>query len=235
MGKIKKILVVQNPVSGARRLNYVRKIIDELRVLGADVKIYFTTAASDATEYLKTVTDEYDLIVIAGGDGTVNEAINGMMNKQTPLGVIPAGTANVLAKELGMPTAVKKLARVLIAGNSKPVYLSQINGRRFSLCVGCGFDAWVVRDVNLKIKKVFGKLAYFLSMIKCIHLYGSRQFTVEIDGKNYHGQSVIILNGRLYAGQFILSRHGDLSRPELQVMIISASSKLQLIGYLFPR
>ncbi|MBV1883262.1 MAG: YegS/Rv2252/BmrU family lipid kinase [Pseudomonadales bacterium] len=228
----KKILVIQNPVAGAKKIDFVQNVIDELTLLGATVDIYKTKAANDATDYLKTINNEFDLIAIAGGDGTVNEAINGLIDNDTPIGLIPTGTTNVMAKELGVPKTPKKIAATLMEGKLSDFYLSRLNGRRFAMFVGCGFDAWVVKNVNLDTKKRFGKLAYFISMVQSLHLYGSRRYKVEIDGKNYNALSIIIVNGRLYGGQFVICKTGNVAKPALQVMMFSVPDKFRLVCYL---
>lgn len=233
MSTQKNILVVQNPTAGKRKLRYVDDVVAELEKLGAKVERYFTKAANDATVYLESLTETYDLIAIAGGDGTINEAVNGLKNNSTQIGVIPVGTTNVFAKELGLPTNAKKVAKKLVAGITKDVYLARANGQRFIAFAGFGYDAWVIRDVNLDIKERFGKLAYILSMFKAVRHYGSRNFKVEIDGSHYTAKSIIIVNGRLYGGQFIISKNSDLSKDEVQVMMFSVPDRVRLIGYLF--
>lgn len=222
----KKILVIKNPVSKNGKNNrFIDKVVDELQLKNCHVCVYETKSAGDGISYLLALEEKFDVIVAAGGDGTINEVINGMVNlKTTPLALIPAGTTNVLAKELGIPRRVKVIADIITNGLAKSVYLGQLNERRFSMMVGLGYDAWVVNNVNLKIKKRFGKLAYVLSMFKELFTFGKQTFVVEIDGRQTVASSMIITQGKYYAGSFILSRKADLSQPTMQAIIIETES-----------
>ncbi len=225
----KKILVVKNPVSASgRRQAFVNKVIDRLEKEDCLLSVYETTAAGDAISYLLDLEHSFDLVVAAGGDGTVNEVINGMIHMpRTPLALIPAGTTNVLAKELGLPRNVDGIVKVIMSGLSKSVYLARLNDRRFSMMVGVGYDAWVVNKVNLDLKKRFGKVAYVLSMLKEIFTFGQQRFVAEIDGRQVNVTSMIVTQGKYYAGSFVLSRKADLSNPYMQAIVVDTPSLLR--------
>ena len=228
-----KILVIFNPVSGGGQRQVLDEVISHLSQAGCDVTLYETKGPEDATVYLKNLSQPYDLIVAAGGDGTTNEVVNGLVDQTIPLAVIPIGTTNVLAKELNLPKNPKALAKAILKGKIREVHLARMNQKRFVLMAGFGYDAWVVNGVNLNIKKRFGKLAYVLSMLQQIRPYGSKSYDVNVDGKTFKAQSVIITNGRYYGGSFILSRKANLSDPNLQVFIFKAKGKLKLLTILF--
>jgi len=222
----KKILVILNPVSkNGKNRRYVDRVVRHLRMQLCDVCIYETSSAGDAISYLLNLKEKFDVIVAAGGDGTVNEVINGMVHiKTTPLALIPAGTTNVLAKELGLPRRVKAVSDVITNGLAMPVYLGQLNDRRFSMMVGLGYDAWVVNRVNLKVKKHFGKLAYVISMFQQLFTFGKQSFVTEIDGRVISASSMIVTQGKYYAGSFVLSKKADLSVPSMQAVVIETQS-----------
>jgi YegS/Rv2252/BmrU family lipid kinase len=222
----KKILIIKNPVSASgKKNNLVAQVIQELKQNQCDVLVYETLSAGDGISYLLDLQEKFDVIVAAGGDGTVNEVINGMVNiKTTPLAVIPVGTTNVLAKELALPKKAKTLAEIILKGLAKPVYLGRLNDRRFSMMVGVGYDAWIVNEVNLDIKKSFGKLAYVLSMIKQLFTFGKQTFLAEIDGRQTNVSSMIVTQGKYYAGSFVLSRKSSLSSPTMQAIVIDTES-----------
>ncbi len=227
----KKILVVRNPSSGrGKKIAYVDKVVSALRALGCDVTVYDTQCAGDGISYLLSLEEEFDVIVAAGGDGTVNEVINGMVHKvNTPLALIPAGTTNVLAKELGLPRRAASLAKVIAQGLSKPVHLGRLNGKRFAMMVGVGYDAWVVNEVNLDIKQRFGKLAYVISMFREVLNFGKQRYLAEVDGRVIECGSMIITQGKYYAGSFIISKQADLSKPSMQVLIVATRSRLKFL------
>lgn len=227
----KKILVIKNPVAAnGKKLKLVNSVIEALKSKMCDVLIYETKSVGDGISYLLSLEERFDVIVAAGGDGTVNEVINGMIHhKTTPLALIPAGTTNVLAKELGLSKKPSELTDVIMNGLAKPVYLGQLNDRRFSMMVGVGYDAWVVNEVNLDIKKRFGKLAYVISMFQQLFTFGKQSFVAEIDGRTTNVSSMIITNGKYYAGSFILSRKAGLSEPSMQAIVIDTGSLLKFL------
>lgn len=207
--------------------------MDLLRSQNIQVTVYETQCAGDAQQYLKQADLRVDLVVAAGGDGTVNEVINGLGERKIPLGVIPIGTANVLAKELHLSSEPKKIVKAIIRGNIKPVYFSKLNDTRCTMMVGFGFDAWTVQGVSLKLKKRLGKLAYVHSMLRHIRCYGKKVFQVEVDGKVYSAFSVVVTNGRHYGGQYVISRHADLQQDSIQVLIFQGPTVMHLLLYLF--
>ncbi|MDF1761966.1 MAG: diacylglycerol kinase family lipid kinase [Oleibacter sp.] len=226
------ILVIHNPISGNGNNVLVDRVIEGLKILGHDVDYYATQSAGDATRYLQQMTTELDIVVAAGGDGTVNEVVNGLINRPNNsyrLAVIPIGTTNVLAKELGIGRSASKIVRMFRNELTKEIYPARANGRRFLLMAGVGYDAWVVDNVDLALKKRIGKFAYILSMIKQLKWFGSKNYQVTVDGKVYQANSVVITNGRLYGGSFTISRHADLSSAKTQVLMMSSRSPLRFL------
>lgn len=229
------VLIIFNPVSGAGNRKKVEAVKTALEAKGAAVDLYLTQSAGDATRYLQGYGGELDVIAIAGGDGTVNEVVNGLQGRAVDsyrLALIPTGTTNVLAAELAFPSDAEKIADIILHGRQKPIYLGQINQRRFVLMAGVGFDAWVVDNVDLALKKKVGKLAYILSMFKQIPNFGKKHYRVEIDGEAYTANSVVITNGRYYGGSFTLSRKANLSNETTQVLMISGNSPWKFVGIL---
>lgn len=227
-----QVLIVFNPVSGSGRQALVHEVADILQQQGCAVTLYPTQHAGDATHYLQHCEGTLDIVVAAGGDGTVNEVVNGLLerdNQSYRLAVIPAGTTNVLAMELGLGKHARQIADVILQGREKAVYPGRINGRRFLLMAGIGYDAWVVDNVSLALKKKTGKLAYVVSMIRQLGKFGRKTYQVEADGQSYQANSVVITNGRYYGGSFILSRSADLSRSDTQVLMIRAKNPLTFL------
>ncbi len=94
---------------------------------------------------------------------------------------------------------------------------------------GVGYDAWVVQGVNLQLKQKTGKLAYLLSMVQQLPAYGRRAYRVTVDGRAAQAYSLIMTNGRFYAGAFVLSRRASLAQPQIQVLMMQGRSRLQLL------
>lgn len=230
-----QVLIVFNPVSGSGNRRIVEAVQQALSNRGCDVSLYPTQSAGDATRYLAAYEGQLDVVAVAGGDGTINEVVNGLRerdNQSYRLALIPTGTVNVLAAELGIGKTPEGIADIILQGREKPIYLGSVNDRRFVLMAGIGYDAWVVDNVDLALKKKVGKLAYVLSMLKQLRHFGKKTYQLTVDSERYQANSVVITNGRYYAGSFVLSRQADLSKPTTQVLMISGNSPLKFIGIL---
>ena len=213
-----KVTVIYSPAAGGGREALLYRFVAELERLGATVCQYHTKGPHDATDYLKGLADQGDCVVAVGGDGTTNEVLNGLA-AGVALGVFATGTANVLAKELELPKKPEQAAQVVVQGKSVSVTPARLNGRRFLMMCGVGYDAWVVNGVNLGINDRFGKLAYVQSMLGQIGRYGQSHYRVEVDGRPLDCFSAIITNGRHYGGSFVLSREANILRPQVQVLL----------------
>lgn len=227
-----KVLIISNPTSGKASQEFVAQVQQELVTAGAEVELYLTQAANDATAYLANYSGGLDVVAVAGGDGTINEAINGLKEKDSStfrIALIPTGTTNVLAGELKIKRNAKHISQIILQGKEKPIYPGRINDRRFLLMAGVGYDAWVVDNVDLDLKKKVGKLAYVLSMLKQLRHFGKKEYRLQVDGKEYLANSVVITNGRLYGGSFVLSKQADLSAPTTQVLMLNGKNMWSLL------
>lgn len=223
-----KVLVIYNPAAGGGRDALLRRFVQALQARGAEVETYHTTGPGDATRALQARTDQGDVVVAVGGDGTTNEVLNGLQ-PEVPLGLFATGTANVLAKELALPKHPEQAAEVVVNGRNLLVWPGQLNAQRFLMWVGVGYDAWVVRGVNLAVKRVFGKLAYVQAMLQQVARYGQVRYRFVIDGREQLAYSAVIANASHYGGDFILSRQARLTAPTLQVLMFTRPGRWQLI------
>lgn len=250
---MKRFLIIFNPVSGSnpkknlKKIKLIKKGLKQHYLSEnpdektCKVKVYKTRHAGDGIDYVANYQKPFDVIVAAGGDGTVNEMINGLVeydqknpDAQYKIATIATGTTNVLAMELGLPVKVDDIVSMLTAEKTKEIYLGRINGRRFILMAGVGFDAWVVDSVNLDLKKKIGKGAYVWSMLKQIWNFGKKTYQVTVNEGMESEQillanSMIITNGKLYGGQYILSRNADLTKNTTQIILLRGKSPLGLL------
>lgn len=223
-----KVQVVYNPVAGGGRERALARLVAALQARQAEVEVYRTTAPGDATRWLRSEAGPADVVVAVGGDGTTNEVINGL-GRHTPLAVMATGTANVLARELELPAQPEAVAELVVSGARMTIWPGRLNGRRFLMWVGVGYDAWVVNGTNLALKHKIGKGAYVLSMLSQVARYGSSRFVVSVDGTEHQCYSAIIANARYYGGSFILSRRADISRPQMQVLLFTLPGRWTLL------
>ncbi len=162
------MMIVFNPAAGRRRAQLLWRVLDVMATSGVRLEIAETTHAGHATELArKAAVAGVRLVVAAGGDGTIAEVANGLAGSTCRLGIIPLGTANVLAHELGLPFAPRAVAASLAFGRTRIVWPGVAHERRgatrlFVQMVGAGFDAQVVHRLSLRLKRAIGRSAYVL-------------------------------------------------------------------------
>jgi diacylglycerol kinase (ATP) len=187
--------------------------------------LYATSGADEARELAaKFAADGEPVVVAAGGDGTLNAVVSGLAGSHTALGVLPAGTMNVFARELGIPFAsLPKAFDVINRGNVREVDLFEANGSPFLQMAGVGFDAKVIEETTWESKKMLGPLAYLLAAVKVLGEKPPRMEIICADGRREECVAVLAGNGSLYGGQFKLFRMADNQDEMLDVLVFKES------------
>jgi YegS/Rv2252/BmrU family lipid kinase len=203
---------------------------------GITVDSIATTGPGHAGEIARRAVDRgADLILVAGGDGTINEAVNGMANSDVPLGILPAGTANVLANELGIGKTMERAAAVLADSLQERVALGVISNetsrRHFLLMAGAGLDADIVYHLNQRMKEAFGKVAYWVGGFSKV---GRRipEFTVQADGREYHAGFALLSRVRNYGGDLEIAPTISLLDDEFEMVLFEGESSLGFLKYM---
>jgi YegS/Rv2252/BmrU family lipid kinase len=228
----RRILVVYNPKAGRFTARRFWRVMRRLSDAQATVTVRETAGRGDAESFAAAASaGEFDVIVAAGGDGTINEVVNGLTGKNLPLAVIPLGTANVLAQEIGLPACSSAITRSILAGEARPIHVGTANGRRFVMMAGVGFDAHVVAAVGPRVKRVLGKAAYAIESFVTMLRFAYPAYRVTIDGENYDAASVIIANGRFYAGRFVCAPRASLSDGRLHVCLFLRTGPWSVVRY----
>lgn len=183
--------------------------------------LYATNGLEEARELAaRFAADGEPLVIAAGGDGTLNAVVAGLAGSRTALGIIPTGTMNVFARELGIPYDNHARAlEVILEGNVREVDLFEASGAPFVQMAGVGFDAMVIEETAWETKKMLGPLAYLLSAVKVL---GEKPPVMEViceDGRREEGVAVLAGNGSLYGGQFKLFPHADNQDRKLDVLV----------------
>jgi diacylglycerol kinase (ATP) len=228
----RRVLVIFNPVAGRRRRLKLNRVLVGLESQGCEVTLRETAAKGDA-EALALAADPaaFDVVVAAGGDGTINEIINGLAASPLPLALIPLGTANVLAAEIGLDLSAAAIAETIARGDAAPIYLGSANGRRFAMMIGIGIDARVVEALDPRLKRLAGKLAFVWSALGAIARYRPARYDLEIDGTHYLAAAAVLANGRFYGGRFILAPRANLGHPSLQIVLLERPGRWNLLRY----
>ena len=232
-GPARRLLVIHNPTAGGwRRKTRFDRALAELARHGCRVEVRATAARGDAERMARAArAEEFDLVVAAGGDGTINVVVNGLVHSGLPLGVIPLGTANVFASEIGLPTGIQAAASFAARAPIVPVHVGHANGRCFSLMAGAGFDALVVAGVDGRLKRLCGKCAYVTESLFRMTAWRSKPYAVTVDGKRHAAASVIIAKGRYYAGRYVVAPSASLSSPSFQVVLFRKGGRLAVMRY----
>lgn len=225
-------LVIFNPTAGHRRQIYLQQVLDRLTVLGCRTELRETTCRGDAEQFCRDLhSGEFDAVLIAGGDGTINEAINGLQHTDIPIGIIPTGTANVMACELNMPQKPEAVANMLASAAPRTVHTGSLNNRKFIMMAGAGFDAHVVAAVTPALKRSLRKMAYVLKSLILLFRFSCPPYQITIDGRDYSAASVVIANGHYYGGKYVCAPDAKLSDPDLHVCLFKRQGRLAAATY----
>ena len=204
--------------------------LKHLKMHGLQFDLHETTGPGDGEKAARRAVLEkpYDAVVAAGGDGTINEVANGLLGTELPLGIIPLGTVNVLALELGLFKDPEKVAQAIVFGPARAVTVGNANGRAFLLMVGAGFDGRVVAGVSSQLKNSLGRMAYALMGLKEIFLSRPADLVVDADGVRYPASWVVVSNSSLYGGKFLLAPETGLESPGFAVSLVTGKTRWAL-------
>jgi diacylglycerol kinase (ATP) len=232
MSRNRSVLVVFNPVAGWRRRQRFARFVDALQATDCRVTVRETTARGDAERFAREASPtDFDVIAVAGGDGTVNEVVNGLAHSTLTLAIVPLGTANVMANELGLPATMEGCAKVIAEGRHQRVRVGALNGRRFVMMAGVGFDAHVVNGVTPALKRRFGKLAYVWRSLVGIARYRLADYEIVVDGKNHRAASAIVAKGHFYGGTFSIAPDARLADPWFYVCLFKNGGGWNALRY----
>jgi len=222
--------VIFNPAARGEKARRFRRQLD---AIGALCAFKATAAPGDARRLAaEAVRDGYDLIAAAGGDGTINEVLNGIGDApdgfaRAWLGVLPLGTVNVFARELKIPLRIGRAWEVLQRGNEIKIDLPRaefsadgvLQKRYFCQLAGAGLDARAIELVDWQHKKQVGKLAYVIAGLKALR-EKKPQITVRANGQSATGELVLVGNGRFYGGSFAILPLADLCDGRLDICVL---------------
>ena len=245
---VERVEIIFNPTAGRSggRADDAQTMVRLLANRGIKAEARPTSGPSDATRLAREAAERNaDVVVSYGGDGTLNEVLQGIVGSQTALAVWAGGTANVVARDLKMPQSIELLADVIAAGKTTRIALgvarqevkedAQLDGspepRYFLMFAGIGLDASVARRVNSKLKRRTGQFAFWVEGLKHIVSWKPEEFTVEVDGKKYSGVFALIANGKGYGGGLCMAPEARLEDPSLEVYVVPR--RIANISYMF--
>ncbi len=232
-----KYLLIINPTSGK---GIYKSLIAKAEKAFSCCKDHFleikiTAKQGDAIEFAKN--SKADVMIAAGGDGTVNEVINGIMMNTTmnqgkpKLAIIPLGTSNMVARSLNIPKNIDQAIQLILYNRRKDIDIGKINDRYFSIGCGIGLDAMMYKNVEPKIKKLFGEVAYPLSFIKTVFNYNPELLNVRIGNKTYEGYYVLVCNITQFHNLFRLVKCSRDDDGLFDVLIFKKKELVHIFRY----
>ena len=207
-------------------------ILDSLRGLGYDVEERETAGVGDATRFAREAVQQgLDLVCAIGGDGTVNETINGLAGAEVPLAIVPTGTVNVLAMELGIPLELPDAVKLLEVGTVSWIDLGLAGDRYFALMAGVGMDAAVVASLNPVLKKAFKEAAFAVQGLANYLTKEEPLIRVTTAERTVEGYFAVFGNSSNYGGGFGITPLADMRDGLLDVCVLKDKSFLSTIWY----
>jgi len=210
-----KALLIHNPAAGMySHLRGLRRAVNHLEKHGWQVTWRTTRKPADTTAWAReALTSECDVVIVAGGDGTIGKAVNGLAGSDMPLGILPLGTGNVLARELGLPQpgpfspfALEDAAQVLLDSVPHRVDLGWANGHHFFSWAGVGFDAEIIKGAEAQpaVKRRLGLVGFLVFVAVTLRTYAGTRATMIVDGRRVSSRVILALasNIELYGRWF---------------------------------
>ncbi|HEV2419852.1 MAG TPA: YegS/Rv2252/BmrU family lipid kinase [Terriglobia bacterium] len=245
---MKQATLIYNPVAGRNPLRRERQMQQARVVLGESgiaVKMARTGGPGAATELAReAAASSSDLVIACGGDGTIYEVINGLAHASVPLGILPGGTANIIAKELGLPHDPVQAARKLPGWLPQRIALGHVTGqpvlpsksaeivdRYFLSVAGVGFDAYVIHHLGLQFKMSLGVAAYVIEGIRQVLRYGFHPIVCQTDRKEFEATFAIVQRASRYAGWFRTAPNQSITNQIFGLSLFKSRSRFRYFLY----
>lgn len=229
---MKRGVLVYNPSAGQRdRRAAMSALIDRLREDDIDLANAPTEGPGHATDLVRSfLARGVEVVAACGGDGTISEVAGGLAGSDVPLLVLPGGTSNVLARELGLPFDLSHAAGLLRTGRPLRLRLLSANGRPFLLWAGVGIDARIMARVHPVSKRWLGRAGIFLTSLAECARYEFPRLEVSIDGAGHCATFAVACHARRYAGDWIIAPEASVASDRMDVMLFSGTTRAQLLA-----
>ncbi len=227
-------LVLVNPsAGGGRALKLLPELEGALRGAGLDFRVVLTTSQEHGCREARAAADAGEIPVVVSGDGLVGQVGGALAGGQGPMGLIPGGRGNDLARVLGIPTEVREAVEVLAAGSTRSIDVGEVNGRRFLGIASCGFDSEANRIAN-EARFVKGRLVYLYAALRALAAWKPARFELTLGGDplRFAGFSVAAANNKAYGGGMFLAPDAELDDGELDVVYVTHVGKLRALANL---
>lgn len=210
------------------------EVIDQLQTLGLELIEESTEDSRHLSDVIRNYQHQVDLVVVGGGDGTLNAAVDGLVDTQLPLGILPLGTANDLARTLGIPTSLPEACKIIANGQIKRIDLGSVNGKHFFNVASLGLSVQITQQLTKEAKRRWGVLAYAVTALRVI--WQARPFRAEI---RLNGESILVKtvqiavgNGRYYGGGMTVVYDATIDDQRLDLYSLELQHWWQIIALL---
>ena len=241
--EIRDALVIFNPAAGRARgvqpgaLERARKVLARR---GIESELAPTYGPGSAPELARrAVREGRGIVIVCGGDGTLNEVVNGLAGSAVPLALLPAGTANVFAKELGLPWNIERAASLIAGGRLRRIALGHVTaaetregGRYFLSLAGAGPDGAMVRAVDQNLKHHTGTIAFWLEGFRQLTVYRFPRFRVKLENETSDATFIVAGRTKHYGGPFRITTHADLYGNDFEVMLCASTGRWRYLSYI---
>src|SRR5215510_8975747 len=241
MGK-KQLPLIYNPTAGALKRDTIKieRLTNALARQGIAVRLLPTARGGDATRLAaQSVNDGAEIVIVCGGDGTINEAAQSLVGTETALAVWPCGTANVLGREMSLPCDENALSELIADASVRTISVGRAVKpgddwqRYFLLMAGIGLDATIVNGVDLGLKRLIGAGAYLAAGLDYLARMPLTPFSIDLNGRRHESTFTVISNAASYAVCFTLAPGARVDDDKLNVCVFNSRSRLAYLTYAF--
>ena len=229
----RRLLIIHNAHAGTRGRHYLRAVCGALVAGGAELSIEHadTLAADEDIARSAVAAGHFDAIIAAGGDSTIRGVASGLLGSGVPLGIIPIGTGNVLAREIGVRCRANVLAKTLMHGPGVPIRCGLADGTPFLAMAGVGFDADVLLRLNMPWKRTVGRAAYAWPIVRAL-VHKPPPFEVVVEERTFPATWLIVTRAARYGGSFVIAETQSLVGEGFHAVIANATTRRALAGLL---
>lgn len=231
---MKKYALILNPMAGREKGRKCKiEILTQVEKALGKVDVYHTESAGHAQQISNDIKNNYSVIIVAGGDGTIHEVVNGMIHGNAALAVIPIGSGNDFIKMLNLPENINESIQIIKQNKRKRIDIGKIGERYFPNGLGIGFDAWVVKE-SKKVKRLRGFFIYLYAVLKTVFSFKNEPVSFYANGKTELKDIFLIAvgNGKAMGGGFYLNPEAIIDDGKFDVCIIHALKKREIFLHL---
>src|SRR5688572_3163575 len=226
-----RLAIVVNPTSGGGRVyKRIKAHLDAWPHPEWKIEVFVTLSAGHAGELVQELLpNPPDRLAICGGDGTIHDVVSEVPSPPFPVAILPAGTANVLAREIGIPLDPVRALEIALHGVERRLdlgFLNSRNARRFLLMTGIGFDAYAVFKVQSRVKRRIGIGAYYIAALQCLLTSHVPEFQVTTEHDSLSATTCTVANARSYGGGLVLTPEASMSDGVFDLIVVKSKERL---------